>query len=69
VDPLAVSMWTLTNAPGIGGLHGRNNGFPSSIKPVNRLHMGFVPRSGLLFPTRTMIVAGLFLPVRNADVS
>jgi hypothetical protein len=58
-------MWTLTNAPGIGGLHGRNNGLPSSINPVNRLHIGFVPRSGRLFPTRTIIVAGLFFPVNN----
>lgn len=31
--------------------------------------MGFVPRSGLLFPTRTTIVAGLFLPVSKYHVN
>lgn len=61
------SKWTLTNAPGIGGLHGRNNGFPSSKWPVNLLHIGFVPRSGRLLPTLTTIVAGWFLPVMNIN--
>lgn len=56
------SKWTLTKAPGIGGLHGKKSGWPSSMKPVNRLHMGFVPKSGRLLPTRTTIVAGLLAP-------
>ena len=43
--------------PGIGGLQGKNNGRPSSIIPVNLLQMGLTPRSGLLLPTRTTIVA------------
>lgn len=49
----------------MGGLHGKNNGFPSSINPVNLLQTGFVPKSGLLFPTRTIIVAGLFVPEKK----
>jgi hypothetical protein len=36
--PGGPSKWTLTKAPGIGGLHGRNSGRPSSITPVN-LHV------------------------------
>lgn len=56
------SRCTLTKAPGIGGLHGKKSGCPSSKNPVNRLQIGFVPRSGRLFPTRTTIVAGLFAP-------
>ena len=47
----------LEKVPGIGGLHGKNKGRPSSITPVNRLHMGFTPKSGRLFPTLTTIVA------------
>ena len=50
-----------TNAPGIGGLHGKNKGRPSSITPVNLLQMGFTPKSGRLLPTLTTIVASLFL--------
>lgn len=29
---------------------------------MKRLQIGLVPKSGLLLPTRTTIVAGLFLP-------
>mgnify|MGYP007030525872 CR=1 FL=1 len=56
---------TLTKAPGIGLPHGKNNGLPSSMEPVNLLQIGFTPRSGLLFPTRTVIIAGLF--AQHAD--
>ena len=35
LTPGGPSKCTLTNAPGIGGLQGRNNGRPSSIAPVN----------------------------------
>ena len=47
----------LEKVPGIGGLHGKNKGRPSSITPVKRLQMGFTPKSGRLFPTLTTIVA------------
>ena len=33
--PGGPSKWTLTKAPGIGGLQGRNRGRPSSTTPVN----------------------------------
>lgn len=56
------SRWTLTNAPGMGGLQGRNRGWPSSKNPVNLLQIGLLPKSGLLLPTRTTIVAGLLAP-------
>lgn len=56
------SKCTDTNAPGIGGLHGRKSGCPSSRTPVKRLQIGFVPKSGRLLPTRTTTVAGLLLP-------
>lgn len=59
------SKCTETNAPGIGGLHGKNRGWPSSNKPVKRLQIGFVPRSGRLLPTRTTIVAGLLFPTEK----
>lgn len=62
---LVPSRWTLTKAPGIGGLQGKNRGFPSSRWPVKRLQMGLVPRSGRLLPTRTITVAGIFLPVKH----
>ena len=51
------SKCTDTKAPGIGGLQGRKRGLPSSRLPVNRLQIGFTPRSGRLLPTRTTIVA------------
>lgn len=63
------SKWTLTKAPGMGGLQGRNSGCPSSMNPVKRLHIGFVPRSGLLFPTRTTITAGLLVPETTLGMS
>lgn len=63
------SRCTLTKAPGIGGLHGRNSGCPSSRNPVNLLQMGFVPKSGRLFPTRTTIVAGLLVPEIKSNVN
>ena len=50
-----------TNAPGIGGLQGKNKGRPSSITPVNRLQIGLTPKSGRLLPTLTTMVASLFL--------
>ena len=54
--------------PGIGGLHGKNKGRPSSITPVNRLQMGFTPKSGRLFPTLTTIVASFcFAEIENID--
>ena len=53
-----------TKAPGIGGLHGKNKGRPSSMTPVNRLQMGLTPRSGRLLPTLTTMVASLFLAVK-----
>lgn len=59
------SRWTLTNAPGMGGLQGRNRGLPSSRCPVNLLQIGFVPKSGRLLPTLTTMVAGWFLPERR----
>lgn len=46
----------------MGGLQGKNSGWPSSKNPVKRLQIGFVPRSGRLFPTLTIIVAGLLAP-------
>jgi len=49
----------LTKAPGIGRAHGKNSGRPSSINPVNLLQTGLTPRSGLLFPTLTVMIAGL----------
>lgn len=58
-----VSRWTDTKAPGIGGLHGRKRGWPSSSRPVKRLQIGLVPRSGRLFPTRTTMVAVELLPI------
>ena len=51
-------MCTLTKAPGMGGLHGKNNGRPSSSNPMKRLQTGLLSRSGRLFPTRTTTVAG-----------
>ena len=59
--PGGPSKWMETNAPGMGGLQGRNRGRPSSMTPVNLLHTGLTPRSGRLLPTRTTIVASLFL--------
>lgn len=56
------SKCTETNAPGIGGAHGKNSGWPSSSTPLKRLQIGFVPKSGRLLPTRTTIVAGLLSP-------
>lgn len=55
---VAASRCTETKAPGIGGLQGRKRGCPSSRGPVNRLQMGFVPKSGRLLPTRTTMVPG-----------
>ena len=55
--PDGASKWTETKAPGIGGLHGKKSGRPSSRVPVNRLQIGLIPRSGRLLPTRTTIVA------------
>ena len=49
----------LTNAPGIGLAQGKNKGLPSSKKPVNLLQTGLTPKSGLLLPTLTVIIAGL----------
>ena len=60
---MITSKCTDTKAPGIGGLHGRNNGRPSSKLPVNLLQTGFTPKSGRLFPTRTTIVASFPLAV------
>lgn len=51
----------------MGGLHGRKRGWPSSRKPVNRLQIGFVPKSGRLLPTRTTIVAGLLAPEQKKN--
>lgn len=62
---VGTSRWTLTKAPGIGGLQGRKRGWPSSMKPVKRLQIGLVPRSGRLLPTLTTIVAGLLAPENN----
>lgn len=56
------SKCTETKAPGIGGLQGKKRGCPSSRGPVKRLQIGFVPRSGRLFPTRTTIVPGIPSP-------
>lgn len=64
---MGASKCTLTKAPGIGGLHGKNRGWPSSRNPVKRLQMGLVPRSGRLLPTRTTTVAGLLLPISHND--
>ena len=58
LPPAAFSKWTLTKAPGIGGLQGKNKGRPSSMNPVKRLQTGLRPMSGRLFPTLTTIVAG-----------
>ncbi len=58
-------MCTDTNAPGIGGLHGRKSGLPSSRVPVKRLQTGFMPKSGRLLPTRTTIVAGRPFPDKD----
>jgi hypothetical protein len=35
--PAGASKWTDTKAPGMGGLHGRKSGRPSSKVPVKRL--------------------------------
>ena len=43
--------------PGIGGLQGKKSGLPSSRIPENLLQIGLTPRSGLLLPTLTTIVA------------
>lgn len=63
------SRCTLTKAPGIGGLQGKNKGCPSSRNPVNLLQIGLVPRSGRLLPTRTTIVAGLLAPANKKKSS
>ena len=62
------SKCTETNAPGIGGLHGRKSGLPSSRLPVNRLQIGFTPRSGRLLPTLTTIVASRPLAETHGEI-
>lgn len=59
---VVASKCTETKAPGIGGLQGKKRGCPSSRGPVKRLQIGFVPKSGRLFPTRTTIVPGIPSP-------
>jgi hypothetical protein len=56
------SRWTLTKAPGMGGLQGKNKGLPSSRKPLKRLQIGLVPKSGRLLPTLTIMLAGWLSP-------
>ena len=51
----------------MGGLQGRKSGLPSSMMPVNLLQMGLTPRSGLLLPTRTTIVAFRPLAATNKN--